>query len=611
MRRTKTLSCREHENRDIAFCKASTHQGDVAAFNHSSVGRQCLPNCLIACAMTAVQKPSTWTTDTMDYILHEGDNLYQHIDAGHDFLLPTDLPICVHTCNGIFSVVRGKEAFGTFTENLPKTRIILSVLCTFIQTTETSALVCLGDQSGSSALTVLSQDSSMYIFDSHSRDGSGMPSANGTAVLMQFDNIQTTVSFICKLADSLAARLFHWTFWHSVPTTSCDCDTYLGKSIPAIDVLSEGEIMKMYSELVPSDCQPNNRKNYYQSYRKRVRQSETPEQTNKRRQSDRHYKASARQTETYEETACRRENNRQCKNTSRAQETPQETKKHQQIAKMKISQTRLAKKTKVETIDDAMNNFKSEVKKQPVYICTSCHRLLWRKGVQKFSIEKYNKVRPAIIQLVLDDKYRLSSIDGSTYICHSCHRTLKLGRIPAQSKANRMELEEIPDELKNLNNLELHIICKRILFMKLVKLPRGKQKGIRGAAVNVPADLGPACTLLPRLPADAHIVSLKLKRKLEYKQAYLHDVIHPEKVISALHYLKNNNPLYADIEINEDWIRGWQDGDNDMYDGIFLDENDKAEASNNKQMPDINCDNVPLDNIDDSNCDSNESDTMI
>ena len=305
MRRTKTLSCRDHENHDIAFCKASTHQGDVAAFNHSSVGCQCLPNCLIACAMTAVQKPLTWTTDTMDYILHEGDNLYQHIDAGHDFLLPTDLPICVHTCNGIFSVVRGKEAFGTFTENLPKTRIILSGLCTFIQITETSALVCLGDQSGSSALTVLSQDSSMYIFDSHSRDGSGMPSANGTAVLMQFDNIQTTVSFICKLADSLAARLFHWTFWHSVPTTSCDCDTYLGKSIPAIDVLSEGEIMKMYSELVPSDCQPNNRKNYYQSYRKRVQQSETPEQTNKRRQSDRHYKASARQTETYEETACR------------------------------------------------------------------------------------------------------------------------------------------------------------------------------------------------------------------------------------------------------------------------------------------------------------------
>ena len=58
-------------------------------------------------------------------------------------------------------------------------------------------------------------------------------------------------------------------------------------------------------------------------------------------------------------------------------------------------------------------------------------------------------------------------------------------------------------------------------------------------------------------------VSLKLKRKLEYKQAYLHDTICPEKVITALHHLRNNNPLYGNIKINEDWIRGWQDADSD------------------------------------------------
>ena len=105
MRCTEKLSCREHENCDIAFCKASTHQGDAATFNHTSVGHQCLPNCLIACTMTAVQKPSTWTTDIMDYILREGENLNQDIDVGHDFLLPTDLPVCVHLCNRIFNVV--------------------------------------------------------------------------------------------------------------------------------------------------------------------------------------------------------------------------------------------------------------------------------------------------------------------------------------------------------------------------------------------------------------------------------------------------------------------------------------------------------------------------
>ena len=91
-------------------------------------------------------------------------------------------------------------------------------------------------------------------------------------------------------------------------------------------------------------------------------------------------------------------------------------------------------------------------------------------------------------------------------------------------------------------------------FYEISEITKRETEGIKGAAVNVPADLGPACNLLPRLPPDAHIVSLKLKRKLEYKQAYLHDTIHPEKVITALHYLKSNNPFYADIENNEDWI---------------------------------------------------------
>ena len=232
-----------------------------------------------------------------------------------------------------------------------------------------------------------------------------------------------------------------------------------------------------------------------------------------------------------------------------------------------------------ETLEDAMNNFKSETKKQPVYICTSCHRLLWRKGVEQLKIQKYNNINAEVRDLVLADHYRILSPDGSTYICLNCHRTLLSGKVPAQSKANCMSLEQIPDEMKDMNTLELHTICKRILFMKLVKLPRGKQKGIKGAAVNVPADLGPACTLLPRIPTDSHIISLKLKRKLEYKHAYLHDTIRPEKVITALNYLKNHNPMYADIEINENWIQSWKELDAELYAGIF--ETEEPELDNN------------------------------
>ena len=142
--------------------------------------------------------------------------------------------------------------------------------------------------------------------------------------------------------------------------------------------------------------------------------------------------------------------------------------------------------------------------------------------------------------------------------------------------------------------------------MKLVKLPRGKQKGIKGAAVNVPADLGPACNLLPRIPTNAHIISLKLKRKLEYKQAYLHDTIRPEKVITALRYLKNHNPLYADIDINEDWIRTWQELDQELYNGVFdIEEN----CENNEDTTDVNTANTVQALHDNTKVDGNSSST--
>ena len=79
------------------------------------------------------------------------------------------------------------------------------------------------------------------------------------------------------------------------------------------------------------------------------------------------------------------------------------------------------------------------------------------------------------------------------------------------------------------------------------------------------------------MPEDAHIISLKLKRKLEYKQAYLFDTVRPEKVLSALHLLKRDNPLYADIEINEEWIRSWREDCHNFYDAAFENEDNTSQ----------------------------------
>ena len=53
--------------------------------------------------------------------------------------------------------------------------------------------------------------------------------------------------------------------------------------------------------------------------------------------------------------------------------------------------------------------------------------------------KNYDSVDKKIVDQVLAEKFMNTSIDGKQYICHTCHRTLKRGQVPVQSKGNFME----------------------------------------------------------------------------------------------------------------------------------------------------------------------------
>jgi len=77
-----------------------------------------------------------------------------------------------------------------------------------------------------------------------------------------------------------------------------------------------------------------------------------------------------------------------------------------------------------------------------------------------------------------------------------------------------------------------------------VALPCGKQRVIHGPAVNVPTDLKPACTLLPRLPSQTRIIPMKLKRKLSYKGNYMYQAVHTtRKGTCCLAVVEDEQPI--------------------------------------------------------------------
>ena len=76
------------------------------------------------------------------------------------------------------------------------------------------------------------------------------------------------------------------------------------------------------------------------------------------------------------------------------------------------------------------------------------------------------------------------SIDKKQYICITCHRNLKQGKVPVQAKGNFMDLDPQPDVLKGFTPCGLRLISRRIPFIRLISLPRGKQKGTKGTVEN-------------------------------------------------------------------------------------------------------------------------------
>ena len=237
---------------------------------------------------------------------------------------------------------------------------------------------------------------------------------------------------------------------------------------------------------------------------------------------------------------------------------------------------RQLKRESIPSNEELVSNFLKNVKDSADYVCCSCHRLMFRITVVELHEDRYPKVKPSVLKSVLS--YKITSARGKEWICRTCHMTLKRGKMPTQAKANNLILANQPPELKSLNALELRLICQRIPFMKMVGLPRGKQHGIHGPAVNVPAKLDTVCSLFPRLPSETQLIPMKFKRKLEHSSHYMYDYVDIGRVLAALKYLKENNVWYHDVNIRENWIVDAEKDDRELLEAFVC-------ADSNENVP--------------------------
>ena len=312
-----------------------------------------------------------------------------------------------------------------------------------------------------------------------------------------------------------------------------------------------------------------------------MRASETCEQTLCRQEQNRIHMMSMRASETCEQTLCRQEQNRIHMMSMRVSETPDEMLHRKQSNK----EAMINKRKRDVSVEYAIAKFHSSVKLGPNFVCTCCHRMMYRKSVILCNKANYTKANASVLQQVFSDDISYISCDGREWICKTCDRALRRGSMPLQAKVNGLKLCEIPPELSGLNALELRLICLRVPFMKMVALPAGKQRSIHGPAVNVASKVDTICNVLPRLPSQTELVPLKLKRKLAYRGHYMYDYITPEKVMNALRWLKANNPLYADIEINDEWLEQAMSNDEELVASLLEQTDDDSDEHPSTELP--------------------------
>jgi len=200
--------------------------------------------------------------------------------------------------------------------------------------------------------------------------------------------------------------------------------------------------------------------------------------------------------------------------------------------------------------------------------CASCGEFMSKAESELISIDDdrlYSmKSLEGVVQL---DNCNI--VDGSYQLCKTCFNDLNRGRIPKFSALNAVNVnmcQHYPPELEDLTLMEEYVIARSHPIGTILKLkPNGVRNptaynGIRGHIITIPQDPGPLLNILPSPDLQFHdyirvIWTSKTEPTVDDLKPFVE--VRKDKVIRALLWLCEHNPLYKSVNINHELINRW------------------------------------------------------
>ena len=204
------------------FIQGSFHQGDSSKFSDSSVGKQCMTNCLAALMFSKKVNCSVWDATSLDNILIEGDKLYTEVKGEIDknlasigtvvdfentsYLNTYNLPEYKRCFNENFKIKKSRYLSNVTTEDTLSNFYYKNILQQLQKHTGAIFLV------NGYASCIFCQQGTYYMFDSHSRNALGMVDPDGSSVLLQFHDVADLENYVWHQTQYFRQVVFSMTF---------------------------------------------------------------------------------------------------------------------------------------------------------------------------------------------------------------------------------------------------------------------------------------------------------------------------------------------------------------------------------------------------------------
>ena len=191
----------------------------------------------------------------------------------------------------------------------------------------------------------------------------------------------------------------------------------------------------------------------------------------------------------------------------------------------------------------------------PIFICSCCKRRLFENSVSQITEDfklKVQSKREDLFNICLKNQVLIKlTINGKSdktgnYICGTCKDSMLLGKIPAMAEANGLTLVQFDEDL-NLTELENNLIALNINFQYIFFLKKSRWAATKKQMISVPVPQHSVLNtveMLPRIPKEAGLIPVTLKRKLEYKSYHRKEYVNPDKIFKILDHLKQSGHPY-------------------------------------------------------------------